>query len=188
MPKPQISRYLTIGIAMFALILCASCAYRFDEYLFGMIFRVKGESDIKIRPDADIDVLDYRLGDYSYLPTRANIDRTNTGPERTFPSGNMNIIGPRPKQIYFKWRDNSNGKVYEKNVQIDGLIPRNFSGHQLFITIYGNQIYIFDYPPEIYINEKGQREERFGPFTFPKPGYTYADDPASKKYQIYPPK
>jgi hypothetical protein len=188
MPKPHFIRYLTVGIAMLGLLFSASCAYRFDEYLFGMIFEVKRESDIKIRPDADIDVLDYRLGDYSYLPTRANIDRANTGPERVFPSGNMNIIGPRPKQIYFKWRDNSSGKIYEKTVEIENLLPRNISSHLIFMTIYGNQIYIFDYPSETVINDKGQRIEQRGPFTFPKPGYTYADDPASKRYQIYPPK
>ena len=188
MPKPHFIRYLTVGIAMLGLLFSASCAYLFDEYLFGMIFEVKRESDIKIRPDADIDVLDYQLGEYSYPVTRANVDPARPGSEKIFMSRRMNIIGPRPKQIYFKWRDNSNGKIYEKSVQIDGLIPLNFSGHQLFITIYGNQIYIFDYPPEIFINEKGQQEERNGTYTLPKPGYTFADDPASKKYQIYPPK
>jgi len=117
-------------VAMLALISCATNAEVVD-HAFSFDMRYDGQ---------DAEVLDYRYG-ASKLPVRAPEAAVSEGR----PLYQTNVHGPmlRGDSLYVKWRDKSNGKVYEDTVDLRHRLPADMTDKRIHFMTRGPQLYVY---------------------------------------------
>ena len=91
-------------------------------------------------------LLDYRYGD-SKMPVTAPPDWMRA-------SGTMrqqgSIFGAVPigNDIYVKWRVDATNQVYERVVNLAGLLPKNMTGYRLKFVLKNDMVYVYAISPE----------------------------------------
>jgi hypothetical protein len=120
-------------ISVSVLVAIAACATNPNvvNHSFGFDTRKDGQDAV---------VLDYRYGD-SKLPVQAPNWAVKQGKTFAFEA----VHGPMAKgdSLYVKWRSTTTGQVYEDSVDLRHRLPAEITGHTIYFTIKGAQLYVY---------------------------------------------
>ncbi|HUX81328.1 MAG TPA: hypothetical protein VMV35_00675 [Halothiobacillus sp.] len=126
--------WLILGLALVGLSACAT-GPRLTDHAFS--FDARWDSK-------DVEVLDYRYGDY--VMTRAPAYQLRQGQV-----GQMtNINGPFPRgdTLYVKWRIKSTEEIFEDTVDLKSRLPDDITRHRIYFIIKGPQLNVYLISPE----------------------------------------
>lgn len=176
---PIVSKIVSIVLIQLALVSCASGA---KMYYQSFSFDTLREG--KIYGQVDIEVLDYSYGDshqFGLHPSKEEYEMSTY-----FTNTSINGLMPRGDFLYVKWRVKETGKVYEDKVDLTHRLPQDMTNYGLHFAIFGSQLYIYLFPPEIGYATYSKKTPIPGHRPLIPRGQTLLDVPYAQQHQIYP--
>ena len=118
------------------------------------------EFDLR-RDDQHALILDYKYLDGDKLLESGNEAYVTDG--SGFKVCNSGIYAPKGTSLYVKWRDETNGTIYEDNVNMKKTLPVNMVEKTIYLMIRGPQLYIYVVPKDEPDNRRPANAPPIGP-------------------------
>ena len=178
-------------LATFGSGLMARAAGPEQARLFSYSIQWNVSTDAPVYGEAEVKVLDYAYGianKFEIKPGKWHRDR--------FPSqgccdlNHDGLVAPRGDYLYFKWRVIATGEVFEDRVDLSSRLPQDMNNRRLYIVIFGPQLYVYVFPPEITKESDGSKITTPGRRPSSETGRLFQDtlreSDYARRHQIYP--